>query len=268
MLLTAKVGVAGLVVALTAGLTVSAADAAPSAERRAPAYKASLKVSTPKVVSGSRIVLAGKVSPALKGGTVILQKRVAGTSKWATEARLKTTRRSTFRYADKPNRAGVRQYRVVVPKTRKAKVGVSKAVKVTVYSWRPLDLYPARKAQFTQQGSVTIKAHQYLHSFVSANQASSGSIDWNINPACVRLRARVGNGDQSEQNATANIVLSGDGAQLYAGSFGLTESASVSFSTRGIFRLAYTWSSSLPGSSMPQLGAEPTFADPELLCSF
>jgi len=268
MLLTAKVGVAGLVVALTAGLTAPAAVAASSSERRAPAYKASLAVSSPKVLSGDRIVLAGKVSPALRGGTVILQKRVAGASKWATEARLKTTKRSTFRYADKPTRAGVRQYRVVVPKSRKARVGVSKAVTVTVYQWRPLTSMSYRKADSTQIGYATINARPYRDSYIPTYQTSHGSIDWNINPACVRLRAHVGNGDESDQGATANVVLSADGAQLYAGSFGLTQSDYVSFSTRGVFRLAYSWTSTLPGSSVSQLGAQPVFADPQLLCSF
>lgn len=61
-------------------------------------------------------MISGKVSPAAKGGKVILQKRING-HKWVTEAKLKTRGSGAYSYADKPHAAGARQYRAVVPGT-------------------------------------------------------------------------------------------------------------------------------------------------------
>lgn len=268
MLTTTRAGFAGLVVALIAGLTIPGAVAGPPTERRA-TYKPTLKASHATVLSHSKLVLSGKVKPATKGATVLLQKRVlTGDRKWDTEARLKLTKKGTFTYTDKPNRVGVRYYRVVVPKVGTVKAGKTKAVKVTVYAWRTLDSIPTRKSEGTQgfyPGKIAGKS--YYPSYGPQFDTAQGFADWNLDPTCKTLRVRFGNGDDSDEGATAHIVLKGDAAVLYANSFGLTQSEAKTFDITDVFRLTYSWTSTVSGSEDPAPGAQPLLAQPELLCA-
>ena len=97
MLFSARAGIAGLVVALAAGLTAPVAVAAPSHDRRAVVAKATLTANRATVLSANRVVLSGKVKPARRGTVVLLQKRVRDATKWETEVRLKTGRGGAFR---------------------------------------------------------------------------------------------------------------------------------------------------------------------------
>ncbi len=115
-------------------------------------------------------------------------------------------------------------------------------MKVTVYQWRKLTTVAPRQAESTLWSYASIGAHGYPNSYIPEYaKPAQGSADWNLDPSCVQLRARFGNGDQSDQGAVGNVVLSGDGVQLYSGSFGLTQSDYASFDIKGVFRLAYSW---------------------------
>lgn len=271
MLFSTKACVAGLVVSLAGGLAAPAAVAAPSHERRAVVAKATLTANRATVLSRQPVVLSGKVKPAKKGTVVVLQKLVRDTKKWETEVRLKTGRGGAFRYVDKPARGGVRRYRVVVPKTAKVKQGVSKPVKVTVYRWQSLAAVKVRAQTATSVvDQVMINAVRYGPGLVGYREYyREGFYDWNLNRACRELRTRIGNSDDSDTRAIANVSLVADGVPAYARSFGLAESEAITVDLTGILRLAFRWSSTNPdGTPENQTGASATLAEPQVLCAF
>lgn len=266
MNLATKLGVAALAAALTAGLSAPAAVAGPAPTERRAAYQPTLKASSAKVISGKKLILSGKVKPAAT--SVVLQKRVG--AGWKTEARLKVSKKGTYSYTDKPNRTGVRYYRVVAPKAGKVKAGTSKPVKVTVYAWRSLAGTAFRQSESTDLiYNASIAGKRYSPAVGPQGDAVQGYADWNLDPTCTTLRVRIGNGDQSDANATASIVLADAirGTTLVSKSFGLTQSELRSFDVSDIFRLSFTWTSTVGGSPVPQAGAQPLLAEPELLCA-
>jgi hypothetical protein len=273
VLLTTRVGVAGLLVALTAGLTAPAAVAGSPEDRRAVVAKPTLKSTQTAVVTRNQLTLSGKVKPAKKGTLVILQKLQQGKKKWTTEARLRTTRTGGFRYVDVPKAVGVRHYRVVVPKAGKVKLGVSKPVKVTVYRWQSLTQVNLRASNATAVvKKVLINGTTYgttsgLVGYTDYYQ--QGFADWNLNRACRQLQVRVGNSDDSDDHAVANISLVGDGESMYAKSFGLAQSEWVTLDLRGVFRFGFHWTSTNPdGTPEDQSGAAAALAGPQILCAF
>lgn len=165
-----------------------------------------------------------KPAPKVK---VVLQKRIGDSKKWSTEAKLKTSKKGAFSYTDKPKNPGVRYYRVVVPKAGRVKAGKSKPVKVTVLAWRSLTNTQFRQSESTAVSyGVSIAGTPYSPAIAPQAGAAQGHADWNLDPSCTTLRVRVGNGDQSEANATGQIVLTDalKGTTLVSKSFGLTQS--------------------------------------------
>lgn len=266
MKLSPTITVLALGAVLTAGLVAPATASTAPAERKAE-FKVTLKASSAQAIADKPLIIAGKVRPAAKGTTVVLQKKLAG-KKWVVEKRLKTSKKGAFTYTDKPHQLGVRQYRAVVPKAGKVGAGVSKPVKVTVYQWRSLTTIQPRTAVGTQRiFDAKIAGKAYPDSYGPSGSAFQGSADWNLDPTCTTLRVRLGNGDNSDEGATANLTLTGDGESLFSGSFGLTQSQAKTFDIRKVFRLAYSWTSTVAGSDLPAPGAQPLLATPELLCA-
>lgn len=267
MKLSPKITVLALGAILTAGLVAPAtADAAPVARKAA--FKVTLKASSTKAIAGKPLIIAGKVRPAVKGTPVVLQKKLAG-RKWVVEARLKTSKKGVFRYTDKPNQLGVRQYRAVVPKAGKVKPGMSKAVKVTVYHW--MDLTDIAFRQHTATSAVfgaSIAGKTLGPSIGGAQDVAQGSADWNIPAGCTTLRVRIGNGDQTDLDARANIHLDGGPGQfVHTGSYGLGESQLKSFNVSKVLRLTFSWTSTVTGSEEPTSGAQALLGEPQLLCA-
>lgn len=270
MNLASKLGVAALAAALTAGLSVPAASASHAPAERKAAYKPTLKANKPTVEVTKKLVLSGKVKPATKGTKVVLEKRIGDSKKWSTEAKLKTTKKGTYTYTDKPKTVGVRYYRVVAPKVGKVKAGKSKPVKVTVMSWRALSNTAFRQTESTTVTfGATIAGKPYSPAIVGETGAAQGYADWNLDSTCTTLRVRIGNGDLSDTNATSQIVLADaiKGTTLFNKSFALTQSEPATFDIKGVFRLSFTWTSTVSGGAVPQAGAQPLLAQPELLCA-
>ena len=268
MNLASKLGIAALTAALAAGLTVPAATASGAPSERKAAYKPTLKANATSVEVGKKLVLPGKVKPATKGATVIVQRKLAGKS-WAKTGQTKVKKSGVFTFTDKPHVPGVRHYRVVVPKVGKVKAGTSKPVKVTVAAWRSLTTVSFRahvSTEFLYDASIAGKS--YPSSIGAAQGAAQGSADWNIPTTCTSLRVRLGNGDQTDVGARANITLDGGPGQFVStGSYGLGESAAKTFDVSNVLRMTFTWTSTVAGGTEPVAGAQPLLAQPELLCS-
>lgn len=266
MKLVTRVGVAGLVTASAAALIAPAAAADRAAANERAAHQVSLRAASTELVAGHKLVLSGKVKPAVAGRKVVLQKKI-GQRKWATEKRLTTNKRGRFSYVDRPSTPGERLYRVVVPRSGTVKAGVSEVVRVTIYQWLDLSVLPARASQGTVVNGVSIGGTPFTQSILSMAGAGQGFMDWNLDPSCTTLRTRFGAGDNSDADATAHVTLTGDGEQLYAGQFTLTKSEGREFDVSGVFRLAFTWSSTKPSSPEPQPGAVAVMAEPMVLCA-
>ncbi|GAA4729345.1 hypothetical protein GCM10023350_10810 [Nocardioides endophyticus] len=268
MNLASKLGVAALAAALTAGLTVPAATAGNAPVERKAAYKPTLKASAKSVEAGKKLVLSGKVKPATKGATVIVQRKLAG-KPWVKTGKTAVKKSGAFTFTDKPNVPGVRQYRVVVPKVGKVKAGKSKPVKVTVLTWRALSTLPFRQQESTRiLTNASIAGTSYSGSIGPIPGAAEGTADWNIPTTCTSLRVRLGNGDQTDVGAQANITLDGGPGQfVHTGSYGLGKSELKTFDVSNVLRLTFTWTSTVGASPVPAAGAQPLLAQPELLCS-
>jgi hypothetical protein len=268
MNLASKLGVAALAAALTAGLTVPAATAGNAPVERKAAYKATLKASAKSVEAGKKLILSGKVKPATKGATVIVQRKLPG-KPWVKTGKTKVKKSGAFTFTDKPSVPGVRQYRVVVPKVGKVKAGKSKPVKVTVASWRSLTNVAFRNQESTAVlVNASIAGTTYARSVGGVSGAAQGTADWNIPTTCTSLRVRLGNGDQTDVGAQANITLDGGPGQfVHTGSYGLGKSELKTFDVSDVLRLTFTWTSTVAGSTEPAAGAQPLLAQPELLCA-
>lgn len=270
MRLVTKIGAAGLVATLIAGLTAPAIGAEQRAtDRRAVTHSVKLKANKTEVVAGAKLVLSGKIKPATKGAKVVIKKKV-GANKWRTEATLKTTRKGAFKYVDRPRTPGTRRYRAIAPAIGQAsKPGKSKPVKVAVLQWYPLtDTRPRRADAVISGGDALIRSKRYPSSVVSARDAASGAADWNLPAGCTTLRVRLGAGDDSDEGAVAHLSLTGDGTSLFGGSFELTQSQARTFDVSDVFRLAFTWSSTVGTSTEPAPGAQAVLGTPQLLCAF
>lgn len=254
----------------TASLTTpaSAEQDHPTA-RKAGAYKVTLKASESEVVATKKVVLKGKVKPATKGGAVRIEKKLDG-KKWKLEKLTTMNKKGKFSYTDKPTTAGVRHYRVVVPKNGKHAKGKSKTVGLTVFRWRNLTELPVRRNDSTYQTRVaTINAKDYPRAFIGQPYPADGYVDWNLKRSCTTLTARVGMDDGADESATAHIELIADGAAEYSGDFGLTESTKVSLDLTDVFRFGFTWTASNPQAGENDgVGARAAIADGRILCAF
>ena len=262
---------AALLVTAVAATTLAAPTAAEAAaHHRAGAYKPTLTASTHTVMADKKVVLSGKVKPATKGGKVIIEKRVNG-KEWKEETRTTMSKSGKFSYTDKPDTAGVRQYRAVVPKHKKHKLGTSKPVSVTVMRWQYLTQVTSRvRDSVSGAASVQIDSVSYGHAFVGNRYREAGSIDWNLDRLCTTLKGRFGESDDSDADATSHIQVEADGASLYSKDFALTQSESRTIDISGVFRLAFTWTGSSP-SADPEtglVGAVPAFVETQVLCAF
>lgn len=268
MTLLARFAAAGLAAVLAAGLaaptsTSAAGPGAGSGDRRA-AYRPTLEASTAQPVAGRWFVLRGTVTPATRGTTVILQKRI-GDKRWVDEARVRTTRKGTFRYRDQPHVAGERTYRAIVPAAGGLRRGTSAPVTVTVYKWQSLTKVPVRSSTDTYPdrsgGSLDGVLYAPVFEGVFGETATEGFSDWNLGRRCLALRTTVGNGDAADADTVATITLSGDTTTLYTRSFGLTESEAVTADLTDVFRLGFSWTA-------PTGRAQAMLAEPEVLCAF
>jgi hypothetical protein len=253
--------------ALGAPSTSAAADGA--ARQRAGAYEPTLKTSDHQVLVDKKVVLRGTVKPAIKGGTVIIQKRIAG-RKWTAEARTTMSRAGRFSYTDRPSAAGVRNYRAVVPKDKKHQAGRSAPVTVTVMRWQPLSaIHRAVWRNTSRVPSLRINGVTYRRGFVGSSVRQRGSNEWDLDRACTTFKGRFGESDASDTYATSHIEVQGDGDPLYSRDFALTESEPTTIDITGVFRLVFAWTGSNPEArpTAPP-GASAALAEPQVLCAF
>lgn len=234
------------------------------------AYTASIKANKQQLKAGEKLVISGKVSPAIKGDNVILQKRING-HQWATEAKLSTRASGAYSYTDKPSAAGTRLYRAVVPATKAHRSGKSKAVWLTVYRWLDLTKVKLRSsAGYTRRvDTVQVNGRSYSPAMRGSDYYDAGFSDWNLDRGCLKLSTRLGNSDDSDDAAIANISIVTDGTTAFENSYKLTKSQVRTIDIKKVFRLKFAWTSTNPEARIDdQSGASPVMIKPQVLCAF
>lgn len=133
---------AGVLAAALAGAPVAPrAGAQPGVDREAGSYVVRASVASHRVVEDSGFVeVSGRILPRLAHEPVVLQQRVAGSSRWKRTDRGATRKGGTFYLLDMPSTPGVRYYRVVKPGSHGRRTGTSKPMRVVVldYEWSSL----------------------------------------------------------------------------------------------------------------------------------
>ena len=260
-------------VALAAALSATAlasADAASTthhhhATAKAGSFTVLASVNKSEPLQGSKVKIKGSVKPAAPGAKVKLQLRYADQKKWKTVATDTLSGQSKFKFKDKVGSVRTRKYRVLKGAGPNRAAGHSTSLKVTVFGWRDLtSLNPAASSGFSEyDNGVKMNGVAYPNSlrtyYPTYPPGSPNSIDYNLNRACKSFRGVVGLDDSSQINGTAQVSMSTDGTPRYTGTFGLTQSAPVSFDVTKVFRLTV---SAVLANGNAAVGT------PQALCSF
>ncbi|KRE94168.1 hypothetical protein ASG76_12335 [Nocardioides sp. Soil774] len=137
-----NVALVGVLAAALVGVPVAPrAGVQPGADRAPRSYTVRASVASHRVVEDSGFVeVSGRVLPRFAHEPVILQQRVAGSSRWKRTDRGATTRGGKFYLLDMPSTPGLRHYRVVKPGSHGLRAGTSKPMRVVVldYEWASL----------------------------------------------------------------------------------------------------------------------------------
>jgi hypothetical protein len=239
---------AALALALTVA-TPSPTSASPTVAKKKHGVTAT--ASATDVVQGDDIVLKGTVTKAGKGERVVLEVRYDGGSWKKTTVTDKLDGQGRFKLVDEIGSGRSRDYRVLAPATGKVKAGRSKALPVTVYSWRNLSSYaPVRSEGTYVVDSARMNAIDYGKSVVTSVQATSGGAEYNLDRKCRELLTTTGIWDGSPSDGSASVRLSTDGTQQFAGTYGLTQTAQVSIPLVDVFRFAFDWTTTAGTSAV------------------
>jgi NPCBM/NEW2 domain len=214
-----KLVIAGVLALGLASLPLTAADAGST-------WRVSVKASTHQVVAGKKLVLTGHVRPgaAAAGTKLLIQEKFKPGVRWkAAKAGGKVSAKGTYRVTIKPTTAFTHQYRVVMPANAHHDKGVSPTVEVTVYAWAPLTQQIRVNDDGMSDGSVNINGQTYEHS-VWQNW-SAGSVEYNVNHACTKVRGTFGLSDDSTVGGQGEVSIAADPNVIYSDVFDVGQSA-------------------------------------------
>ena len=209
--LVRAVGVVSVVVLAAGPLTPPAASGVSASPRavQARAAAVTLKASAPRVDTGKRLVLTGKVRNRPVGTVVQVQRSFRYEGVWATVGKTKVGKRGAVRYVDVPKRAGERSYRLVVTKHGRA---VSKAVTVTVWTWHDLDKQRFFQRRATFQGQTEFfggDGNKHENVILADNAVDQGFMTWHTEGTCTRARAYIESTDGTLGVAHGQFTVDG-----------------------------------------------------------
>lgn len=254
-LTTAAVAAVSLI--LSAGALAPAHASAPTVAKKKHGVTAT--ASTTEAVQDDKVVIKGSVTKADRGDRVVLEIRYDGGSWKKSKVTDRLDGRGRFKLADRIGSGRSRDYRVLAPTTGRIGAGRSKALHVTVYSWRNLSgLQPVRSDATYEVAETRMNGVLYPRSVVGATTAGAGGVDYNLERKCRELSATVGIWDGSPTGATGTIRLRADAAEKFTGTYGLTQTAPVTMSLVDVFRFIFDWEAAD--------GASVVLASPRVLC--
>jgi len=241
--------------ATSSGLPSASSDAGPGASPSASSLtvvaakkkRVALRVTsrtTADVGLGKRITFRGVASKALKGKTVRLQHRVAGT--WRTIAKSKVRSSRKFTVSAVAKLGGAQKYRVYAAKTKRTRAASTRAYTYRVWSWQNL----APKG-FAALNVDPLDRTYYVGSTGFANSIKQdtgtlpASVKFQLNRQCSTLETWVGLSTMPDgSGATREFWLNADGVQRSLGVQGLGAARKVTTSLTGVNEMRLGISSS------------------------
>jgi hypothetical protein len=261
-------GAVGAVVAasVVTGALVAGSASAQAAHR--PAWHVTVRASTTEVTLGQKVVLTGHVNKSAAGKLVILQERRDAGATWKNQGNALVHRDGDYRTHDTPTVNRRREYRVVMPATKKHKRGVSRTLVVDVFKWTSLTTLPAvNGVDFDVQPSVSMNGVTYPSSLEAEVYHSPGApttqaVEYNLGHGCTKFRGTFGLSDDSESGSQATVTATADGTPWFSQNFAVGESTSntITFTTAPL-KLRFDSSSVI--ADLDGLGAVGT---PEVYC--
>lgn len=265
---TAKFLAAAATAALTAGLVapITTAQAADVDARKA--AKPFIKVSADKtdVTFGDKIKLTGKIKPkTFKGRKIVIEQLRKGDNKWKRTGTVKVKKSGKFVFKEVPTTAVSRQYRAVLPKTRRNRMVVSSPVSITMWEWKGVDkLAYARGDGMMSYGSSVagVPAPNSLVQFSSVG-ATPATIEYNLYKVCTQMKTDLALSDHSAVGTTNGRVLL-DGVQKATASVStLGAKAPLAADVTDVFRVTFELDRAAATPASPVVGQ---FVTPTFFC--
>ena len=202
--------------ALAAPVATATASSAPSsADARVAAapYKVIARINKSEVIAGEdRVKITGKVKPNAAGQKVTLLQRLDGSKRWKSSGRATVKANGTFVLKDRPDRPGIRYYRVLKPAGNGLGKGLSRELELAVWAWDKLAYRPAgANAGILRGTSVQFGTEYYDDSLAMQTAGVGGFVEYTLGKKCRTLRATYALTDDSPSGATGSVKVSVDG---------------------------------------------------------
>jgi hypothetical protein len=188
-------------------------------------WRVTVKTSTHQVVAGQKVVLTGRVRPgaAAAGSMVTLQEKFKPGAKWKKKDQVKVARNGTYKIVTRPTTSFTHAFRVVMPASPHHTKGISPTVKVSVYAWSKLDQHVSVNDNGMSFDTVNINGTSYVDS-VWGYWDTTGSVEFNVNHKCTKLRSTYGLSDSSTTGGQGEVSVQSDGTPLYSNTFDVGQS--------------------------------------------
>lgn len=224
-----------------------------------------LKADHATVVAGHRVVFTGKVHPtaAASGQKVVLQEQAEPGKPWVTQRKATVSPTGAYRVTDTPTISFLHSYRVIMPASGSHTRGVSPTVRVRVYAWDHLTDHEAVNDRYMYLGDVSVNGTDYPHSVYQRYNAA-GSIEYNLDHQCVKLRSTFGISDASTTGGQVEVDVQSDGAPVYTNTFDLGESETRTVALDKPLKVRLAAQNTATAPDTYGLGA---FAGPQVLCT-
>jgi hypothetical protein len=252
--------IAGALALGLASLPLTAADAGST-------WRVTLAAGSDQAVVGGKIVLSGHVRPgaAAAGTKLVLQEKFKPGVKWRTlKITGKVSKKGAYKIPLEPTTAYTHAFRVVMPATSHHAKGISPTVKVTVYAWSSLTGHASVNNTGMSYDPVNINGKTYDNSLLNYN-GIGGSIEFNVNHDCIRMRGSFGLSDNSTTGGQGEVSVASDGTSLYSNTFevGQVETKTIDLDPAPL-KLKLEAHSTSTTTGIVGYGA---FGSPEVLCT-
>jgi hypothetical protein len=266
-----------LPMSMTAAAPANALTSPTSALNRG-AAKPVLSSSAQEVTEGDRLTLTATVKAPKMALRATLQKwstqPYAASATWGNVRSVKVKGRSKLRFKTVATDENTERYRVSVTYRDAAKPLKSRAVRIVVWRWIPLNEYrPYYEAEpyAAGFGSTTIAGHAYS-GWGAATYSHTGTWESRFTPGrhCKAFKAVLGIADVSGDGSSGLVTLTADDTQVYA-SPTLTPGMSVpvTIDLAKPYRFGIQLFDTTPGGTTGRDDIEswPVLGEPAFLCS-
>ena len=193
-----------LAVATAVGLVASLAPTVAAEAAAKPIYKVSISTSAAKADVGQTVKVSGKVTgPRAARKSLAVQLKV-GKGAWRTVKKVRTTTSRRYSASIKVSTAGKQYLRVVAPKTKKVRQGVSRTRGLV--GWRWLDL--TSRAKSAGDSVAVAPASVAGTTYAKAISVSGRRITFPVNGACDTFTAGFGVRDGVALGTTVMTFIS------------------------------------------------------------